>query len=149
MAAADLYTYDISSSALQRLRILLQKLAHRGTALLIFSFPFLFLPNLVRMSLCFLFSSPCPSCTRVIVLSWQLPPCEAGRASQGVSPLGARNKNSLLGSRLAASGQPSQLVFAGSKVALCKSHSSCIVHGNTRVCNKMQHLQSAAAAPSV
>ncbi|XP_059182560.1 receptor-type tyrosine-protein phosphatase N2 [Centropristis striata] len=30
LAAADLYTYDISSSALQRLRILLQKLAHRG-----------------------------------------------------------------------------------------------------------------------
>lgn len=31
LAAADLHTYDISSSALQRLRILLQKLAHRGT----------------------------------------------------------------------------------------------------------------------
>lgn len=31
LAGADLYTYDISSSALQRLRILLQKLAHRGT----------------------------------------------------------------------------------------------------------------------
>uniref|UniRef100_A0A8C9YZI5 Protein tyrosine phosphatase receptor type N2 n=1 Tax=Sander lucioperca TaxID=283035 RepID=A0A8C9YZI5_SANLU len=30
LAAADLYTYDVSSSALQRLRILLQKLAHRG-----------------------------------------------------------------------------------------------------------------------
>ncbi|XP_022622941.1 receptor-type tyrosine-protein phosphatase N2 isoform X2 [Seriola dumerili] len=30
LAGADLYTYDISSSALQRLRILLQKLAHRG-----------------------------------------------------------------------------------------------------------------------
>uniref|UniRef100_UPI0037E8C45D receptor-type tyrosine-protein phosphatase N2 n=1 Tax=Semicossyphus pulcher TaxID=241346 RepID=UPI0037E8C45D len=30
LAHADLYTYDISSSALQRLRILLQKLAHRG-----------------------------------------------------------------------------------------------------------------------
>ncbi|KAM6908156.1 receptor-type tyrosine-protein phosphatase N2 [Lycodopsis pacificus] len=30
LAAADLYTYDISSSAVQRLRILLQKLAHRG-----------------------------------------------------------------------------------------------------------------------
>ncbi|XP_070842610.1 receptor-type tyrosine-protein phosphatase N2 [Chaetodon trifascialis] len=30
LARADLYTYDISSSALQRLRILLQKLAHRG-----------------------------------------------------------------------------------------------------------------------
>ncbi|KAK5849562.1 hypothetical protein PBY51_013888 [Eleginops maclovinus] len=30
LAAADLYTYDISSSALQRLRTLLQKLAHRG-----------------------------------------------------------------------------------------------------------------------
>uniref|UniRef100_A0A3B4FJX6 Protein tyrosine phosphatase receptor type N2 n=1 Tax=Pundamilia nyererei TaxID=303518 RepID=A0A3B4FJX6_9CICH len=30
LAAADLHTYDISSSALQRLRILLQKLAHRG-----------------------------------------------------------------------------------------------------------------------
>ncbi|XP_075903583.1 receptor-type tyrosine-protein phosphatase N2 isoform X4 [Nelusetta ayraudi] len=30
VAAADLYTYDVSSSALQRLRILLQKLAHRG-----------------------------------------------------------------------------------------------------------------------
>lgn len=35
LAGADLYTYDISSSALQRLRILLQKLAHRGT-----EFPF-------------------------------------------------------------------------------------------------------------
>lgn len=31
LASADLYTSDISSSALQRLRILLQKLAHRGT----------------------------------------------------------------------------------------------------------------------
>lgn len=31
LAGADLYTYDISPSALQRLRILLQKLAHRGT----------------------------------------------------------------------------------------------------------------------
>lgn len=31
LAGADLYTYDISSSAVQRLRILLQKLAHRGT----------------------------------------------------------------------------------------------------------------------
>lgn len=31
LAGADLHTYDISSSALQRLRILLQKLAHRGT----------------------------------------------------------------------------------------------------------------------
>uniref|UniRef100_A0A3B4TU55 Protein tyrosine phosphatase receptor type N2 n=1 Tax=Seriola dumerili TaxID=41447 RepID=A0A3B4TU55_SERDU len=31
LAGADLYTYDISSSALQRLRILLQKLAHRLT----------------------------------------------------------------------------------------------------------------------
>uniref|UniRef100_A0A4W6FIQ3 Protein tyrosine phosphatase receptor type N2 n=1 Tax=Lates calcarifer TaxID=8187 RepID=A0A4W6FIQ3_LATCA len=30
LAGADLHTYDISSSALQRLRILLQKLAHRG-----------------------------------------------------------------------------------------------------------------------
>ncbi|XP_076017203.1 receptor-type tyrosine-protein phosphatase N2 [Genypterus blacodes] len=30
LAHADLYTYDISSSALQRLRTLLQKLAHRG-----------------------------------------------------------------------------------------------------------------------
>ncbi|XP_070784253.1 receptor-type tyrosine-protein phosphatase N2 [Enoplosus armatus] len=30
LAGADLYTYDISSSALQRLRFLLQKLAHRG-----------------------------------------------------------------------------------------------------------------------
>ncbi|KAM9712511.1 receptor-type tyrosine-protein phosphatase N2 [Menidia menidia] len=30
LANADLYTYDISASALQRLRILLQKLAHRG-----------------------------------------------------------------------------------------------------------------------
>ncbi|XP_062297598.1 receptor-type tyrosine-protein phosphatase N2 [Scomber scombrus] len=30
LAGADLYTYDISSSALQHLRILLQKLAHRG-----------------------------------------------------------------------------------------------------------------------
>ncbi|XP_034562669.1 receptor-type tyrosine-protein phosphatase N2 [Notolabrus celidotus] len=30
LAHADLYTYDISSTALQRLRILLQKLAHRG-----------------------------------------------------------------------------------------------------------------------
>ncbi|XP_034717880.1 receptor-type tyrosine-protein phosphatase N2 [Etheostoma cragini] len=30
LAAADLYTYDVSSPALQRLRILLQKLAHRG-----------------------------------------------------------------------------------------------------------------------
>ncbi|XP_030253754.1 receptor-type tyrosine-protein phosphatase N2 [Sparus aurata] len=30
LAGADLYTYDIPSSALQRLRILLQKLAHRG-----------------------------------------------------------------------------------------------------------------------
>ncbi|XP_044032707.1 receptor-type tyrosine-protein phosphatase N2 [Siniperca chuatsi] len=30
LAGADLYTYDISSSALQRLRILLQKLARRG-----------------------------------------------------------------------------------------------------------------------
>uniref|UniRef100_A0A1A7WZE4 Protein tyrosine phosphatase, receptor type, N polypeptide 2 n=1 Tax=Iconisemion striatum TaxID=60296 RepID=A0A1A7WZE4_9TELE len=30
LAGADLSTYDISSSALQRLRILLQKLAHRG-----------------------------------------------------------------------------------------------------------------------
>ncbi|XP_016528674.1 receptor-type tyrosine-protein phosphatase N2 isoform X1 [Poecilia formosa] len=30
LAGADLYTHDISSSALQRLRILLQKLAHRG-----------------------------------------------------------------------------------------------------------------------
>ncbi|XP_033494642.2 receptor-type tyrosine-protein phosphatase N2 [Epinephelus lanceolatus] len=30
LATADLYTYDVSSSALQRLRILLQKLAHRG-----------------------------------------------------------------------------------------------------------------------
>ncbi|XP_041823464.1 receptor-type tyrosine-protein phosphatase N2 [Melanotaenia boesemani] len=30
LVGADLYTYDISSSALQRLRILLQKLAHRG-----------------------------------------------------------------------------------------------------------------------
>ncbi|XP_045927897.1 receptor-type tyrosine-protein phosphatase N2 [Micropterus dolomieu] len=30
LAVANLYTYDISSSALQRLRILLQKLAHRG-----------------------------------------------------------------------------------------------------------------------
>ncbi|MED6266307.1 hypothetical protein CHARACLAT_000734 [Characodon lateralis] len=31
LAGAELYTYDISSSALQRLRILLQNLAHRGT----------------------------------------------------------------------------------------------------------------------
>ncbi|KAM8881055.1 receptor-type tyrosine-protein phosphatase N2 [Synchiropus picturatus] len=30
LAGADLYTYDISSSGLQRLRTLLQKLAHRG-----------------------------------------------------------------------------------------------------------------------
>ncbi|XP_061569593.1 receptor-type tyrosine-protein phosphatase N2 [Cololabis saira] len=30
LAGADLYTYDISPAALQRLRILLQKLAHRG-----------------------------------------------------------------------------------------------------------------------
>ncbi|XP_047205387.1 receptor-type tyrosine-protein phosphatase N2 isoform X3 [Girardinichthys multiradiatus] len=30
LAGAELYTYDISSSALQRLRILLQNLAHRG-----------------------------------------------------------------------------------------------------------------------
>ncbi|XP_070709186.1 receptor-type tyrosine-protein phosphatase N2 [Pempheris klunzingeri] len=30
LGGADLYTYDISPSALQRLRILLQKLAHRG-----------------------------------------------------------------------------------------------------------------------
>ncbi|CAN9506355.1 unnamed protein product [Ophioblennius macclurei] len=30
LAGADLHSYDISSSALQRLRILLQKLAHRG-----------------------------------------------------------------------------------------------------------------------
>lgn len=30
LAGADLHTYDISSSALQRLRILLQKLAQRG-----------------------------------------------------------------------------------------------------------------------
>ncbi|XP_029385196.1 receptor-type tyrosine-protein phosphatase N2 [Echeneis naucrates] len=30
LAGADLYTYDISSPVLQRLRILLQKLAHRG-----------------------------------------------------------------------------------------------------------------------
>ncbi|CAL1597127.1 unnamed protein product [Knipowitschia caucasica] len=30
LAGGDLHTYDISSSALQRLRILLQKLAHRG-----------------------------------------------------------------------------------------------------------------------
>ncbi|KAM4544005.1 receptor-type tyrosine-protein phosphatase N2 [Fundulus diaphanus] len=30
LAGADLYTYDVSSSALQRLRILLQNLAHRG-----------------------------------------------------------------------------------------------------------------------
>ncbi|KAM4533862.1 receptor-type tyrosine-protein phosphatase N2 [Odontesthes bonariensis] len=30
LANADLYTYDISATALQRLRILLQKLAHRG-----------------------------------------------------------------------------------------------------------------------
>lgn len=142
MAAADLHTYDISSSALQRLRILLQKLAHRGTTLF-------FLANLVRVSLYVLFSRACPSCTRVIALSWQLPLCEAGRASRSVSPLGARNKNSLFDSRLAASGQPSQLVLAAFKVALCKSHSSSIVNGNTRVCNELQHLQSAAAAPSV
>lgn len=31
LAGADLYTYDISSSALQRLRVILQKLAYRGT----------------------------------------------------------------------------------------------------------------------
>lgn len=31
LAAADLNTYELSSSALQRLRILLQKLAHKGT----------------------------------------------------------------------------------------------------------------------
>lgn len=41
LAGADLYTYDISSSALQRLRILLQKLAHRGTFCL-FASPSLF-----------------------------------------------------------------------------------------------------------
>ncbi|XP_017262186.1 receptor-type tyrosine-protein phosphatase N2 [Kryptolebias marmoratus] len=30
LAGADLYTYDVTSSALQRLRMILQKLAHRG-----------------------------------------------------------------------------------------------------------------------
>lgn len=113
------------------------------------SFFFLFLPHLVQMSLYFLFSSPCPSCTRVIVLSWQLPLCEAARTSQGVSLAGPWNKNRLFDSRLDASGQPIRLVFASFKVKRRQSLSSRLVNGCTRVCNKLQHLQSAAAAPSV
>lgn len=101
------------------------------------------------MSLYFLFSSPCPSCTRVIVLSWQLPLCETGRTNQGVSPAGARNKNRLFCLRLDTSDQPGWIVFAGFKMKRRQSLSSRLVNGNTRVCKKLQHLQSAAAVLSI
>lgn len=74
LAGADLYTYDISSSALQRLRILLQKLAHRGTARL---------P--VRLCPSFLFSSLYQSCPGLTANACQLPLCEASQISQAVS----------------------------------------------------------------
>lgn len=76
LAGADLYTYDIPSSALQRLRILLQKLAHRGTRRL---------SVFVRVSFI--------SCSAAFIShvqglqqnACQLPLCEASQISQAVS----------------------------------------------------------------
>ncbi|KAM7369820.1 hypothetical protein PAMP_011111 [Pampus punctatissimus] len=66
LAGADLYTYDISSSALERLRILLQKLAHRGQYLHCLAheikYPHLVLMNIYENTQC-LWTTPPSSLT--------------------------------------------------------------------------------------